>query len=251
MQDAILQLLVVAAPAIALYFTGWSFLYTYLEEFGINISEFSFDLPNIFIYSYPPLRMLWEVKTRWVVGLALAVALAALLASVVWKFRVELERYLFRPLFETMRFFWQLPNTLWALCLLLALVLVLPFPIKSVTAWAARRAAAQVWDTPSTILTPHLKSEKSTEVELLLGSLLRDLHGKPPADNDDRLLADFRECEKRHELGLIFSSTGHYYLLCRAADVPSIGTVFEVTSTEGLVSSRSAFRSNVAAGRDR
>ena len=197
-----------------------------------------------FIYAYPPLRMLLRFHRAGVVALIIAAVAFVGVGRMAWLYRARIpQRLRDRAGYRVARFLWwqlaAVPAGLWALLLLLALVFVLPFPIKSLTEWAAQRAAAGV-DLPSTILTP--KVEASGEHSSIISELFGQLQKKGGRDNDDRLVIGFKECRKRDELGLIFSSEGHYYLLCRASLDPTRGSVFEVTAKEGLVSVRSVHR---------
>jgi hypothetical protein len=243
MQEALLQLLVTAAPAVTLYFTGWSYLYFYFDAFKINMSEMTFDVPTIFIYSYPPLHTLWEFHGTAVILIVIIAPVLALVARAVWLYAAPLPPWVRNHwLMRSVRFILQqigdLPVTAWTLLLLLFLVFVLPFPITALTASAASRAANRVWDGQYIELDATLKKEPADKRRWF--SRLWDAFGETAEDKQqEQLIASYRACMKEGELGLIFSADAHYYLLCRASLDQDSGNVFEVAGKEGLISVRS------------
>jgi hypothetical protein len=250
MQETLLQLVVVAAPAVMLYFTGWSYLYFYLDAFKVNMNELSFDVPAIFIYSYPPLHALWEFH-GWAVIIIVLVAVAlALTARALWLHGPAPPPWVLSSRGgRSIRFLWEqlgaLPATAWTLALLLFLVFVLPFPIRSLTAWAASHAANHVWDGQTVELDATLKKERDPDSVDKRG-WLSWLWSHPSGDTADpqqvQLIASYWACMREGELGLIFSAETHYYLLCRAKLDQDTGNVFEVKGEQGLISIRNVYR---------
>jgi len=244
-QDAVLQLLVAAAPAAILYFTGWSYLYFYLGKFDINISEINFDLPTIFIYSYPPLHTLWECHFTVIIASTVVLALLWLFApsvrGVIGAIRPGLWfQARIRPLVQRIR---ALQTTARILIVLGFLVFVLPFPLKTLTAWAASHAADNVWEGHAPKLKPILEKNSSDQVgsalaKFLAGQLPESAASRKSVTDSASLLENFAECEKRGPFQLIFAVEAHYYLLCRGAQVESKGAVYEVMGKEGLISVR-------------
>jgi hypothetical protein len=250
-QEAILQLLVAAAPAVILYFTGWSYLYFYLNLFHININEINPDLPTIFIYSYPPLHALWLSHGIMIIVVVVLIAMLWVWGKRGWRHigATWPNAWIAKEgnaVFERIA---DLPATAWTLVMLIFLVFVLPFPLKSLTAGAAFRAAERVWDEKAPELIPAIEPSSALEltperlgfVALWLGKPKKS--GEPNGPDKTQLVKDFSECAKRGGFGLIFSVEAHYYLLCRPENVKTTGTVFEVKGKEGLISVRYADRS--------
>ncbi len=245
MQDAILQLLIAAAPAVFLYFTGWSFLYFYLERFNINIGEINFDLPTVVIYSYPPLHLLWEFHGTAIIAIVLAVAVAWCFGPGLWQaagvgwpnVRIAAGATALMTRMRT----W--PKVVWTLGFLLVVVFIAPFPLKVLTSWAANQAADRVWDGSEPELKPYVEMPASIKLTAnsagLLGAWLpRSAEPKDSAGSSENVARDYATCEARDAFNVIFAAEEHYFLLCRGEKIETAGAVFEVKGREGLVSVR-------------
>jgi hypothetical protein len=244
-QSVLIQLLVAAIPAVLLYFTGWSYLYFYLNAFHVNITEIGFDLPTVFIYAYPPLYAF--ATDHWVILIVVALLILAVLFFLRCTSNTVQENW--RGLVATRPISWLVclqkkivdakissffpPSRAFKLFIMLAIIIfILPFPLTSLTRWAALREAARKWDGHAPQLVPVIDDHSPPP--------LLALFRRPDKTETSAELQKTRidACEQRGELFLIFSSEAHYYLLCRAPDVPSVGTLFEVSGKEGLMSVR-------------
>jgi hypothetical protein len=93
--------LIIAISGAWLYFTGWAFLYSYFNYFGINLIEIDPSVQYVFMHSVPPLRYyltLWNVMyllliyissvicLRYVFGFAVASRYTRLLLSPLGQF---------------------------------------------------------------------------------------------------------------------------------------------------------------------
>jgi hypothetical protein len=254
LQEAILELLAAALPAVVLYFTGWSYLYFYLGAFAINISEINFDLPTVFIYSYPPLHALWEFYWLPIVAFVVGVVLVWLFAARLWAAAVapRLTPCLAVEAAAIAARVRALSTTAWTLSVLFVLVLVLPLPLKSLTSFAAARAADRVWEGQAAELRPVFDKPPAVAsrfdvVRLVTVSLWRKAT-KKERDAMAVLADDYETCQRRNAVSVVFAVEQRYYLLCRGAQVPFRGAVYEVKGKDGLLSVRSVHRTAAEGG---
>lgn len=215
-EKGIFQIVIAAIPAVIVYFVGWSYLYFYLGSFGINISELKLDLQTIFIYAYSPLRTsISFVFLHW--GLSLLILALAIILFMVGRrlLRAKKLRLSTRV---------HLPNSpiVRMLMLLVALVLVTPLVLAPWASWAATRAAGRIWEGSAQEVVAVVSKQDFVDEQ----------------DRGASWLKNYRECQNRRELGLIFSGDEAYYMLCRSKDDPNIGLVFEVRHDGRLASVR-------------
>ena len=221
-QKAIYDFIIVTIPGLLLYFIGWSYLYFYLNLFGVDLSELKLDLQTVFIYSYSPLH--YVITYNWVVStlIILVVFLLIFAKRSISIPLTERAQKIFRPISALP----PIARTLaLVFVLLFGIIFVLTFILVPMAKWTAERAANQRWvgDGPkiAVIINENGSTDKSSASSIWLDS--------------------FNECQRREELSSIFADENSFYLLCRSLDDPKhSGIVFEVRKEKetGLVSAR-------------
>ncbi len=206
------ELVIATIPAALLYLIGWTYLYFYLQAFGIGISELELDLQTIFIYSYPPIRMLWLSYWGWVL-----LGVGAL-ASGIWVVRLRttpaarnaLARWIFgvSTVSQGLRLFFAVS--------ILAVLLVPAVRTNAVQA-ADRKWVSEGIRVEAIVKEPE-KGEKSAWYE------------------------SYKRCASRRALDLVFADKDAYYMLCISGVDESSGIVYEVRRDSGLASVRFARR---------
>lgn len=204
--------LVTMVPAVAAYFIGWVYLYYYLAEFGISSSELDLGIETVFIYSWPPIKIL--LKLYWSVLIAVGVVLLALFALDEWLgvgFRSNYGPYLDRLqshiagaslLAQGIYFF-------------VALV-ILAFCLTPLIQMAAAHQASQKWE------------HEGVPIMVL---------GNDP-DRNVKEHINYGRCAERGALDLIIADAESYYILCRSSITKTAAAVFEVRRESGLASVR-------------
>lgn len=64
---ALYEFLIATLPAVIVYFIGWAYLFFFLSDFSINITELNFDTTTVFIYAFAPIQIF--VKNHWLLTL--------------------------------------------------------------------------------------------------------------------------------------------------------------------------------------
>jgi hypothetical protein len=229
-QKAIYEFIVATVPAVILYFLGWSYLYFYLSSFGINISEFKLDLQTIFIYAYSPIQTLTthlvaRFLTHWIVYVAIVVA-AVILFFAMRRYLSDAKKKKINELKSRLQtaLASYVPTSplVRALVFLFAIAFLMPLLLIPLARQAASETANNVWTHQTQQMVAIVREDDFVD------------------DNDERysLLTNYRQCQSRLELGLIFSDDEGYYMLCRSHDDPNTGLVFEVRREKGLMSVR-------------
>jgi hypothetical protein len=222
-KKGILEFIIATIPAVILYFVGWSYLYFYLGSFGINISELKLDLQTIFIYSYSPVRILIYVLCLYWWLLVVVIVLATILFMVVRRL-LPAER-----IWHRVTTYVPASPIIRTLIVVIAVVIIAPLVLVPWARWAATRAASRVWAGAAQQVVA-VVSEKDFVDE---------------KDQSASSLSNYRQCQNRAELGLIFSDDQAYYLLCRSLDDPNTGLVFEIRRGGRLASVRFTDRGDV------
>jgi hypothetical protein len=208
---ALAEIILVTIPAVILYFVGWVYLNAYLSAFGINVSELDLDIQTIFIYAFPPTRILLQSFWPYI--------LLALLITIIFIYLVASN--LSKPLLRSLKQFWNHFTTgsvgFRIFCIYIVTLFVAVAALPAIR-WAAFHAAQQKWKTESFHVEALLKeSEKTIQQQWV--------------DN-------YNKCTERHALDLIMSDKESYYLLCTSSLDRSSGIVYEVRREVGLVSIR-------------
>jgi hypothetical protein len=219
-QKSIYDFVIVSIPPLILYFVGWAYLYFYLLLFGINLSEMKLDIQTVFIYSYSPFHSI--VTENWITS-TLVLFVIFFSIFIKWSLPRRIRAYagsFFRPissLSPLARIFALIVTFVVGIIILLTAILI---PIAK---WTAEEAANRSWagNAPRMVI---LVSDKSKA-------------NQSPSSAD--WLSNFDKCQKRSELGTIFSDDDTFFLLCRSLDDPThSGIVFEFRKETGLVSVR-------------
>lgn len=199
---------VAIVPAAVAYYIGWAYLYYYLAAFGISSSELDLGIETIFIYAWPPIKIL--VSSYWYVG----VGLFALLASLRWldkRYGLALGASLSRLRLNI----GQASLVAQGLYLFVTLILI-AFLLTPLIQLAAARQADQKWEYDG----------------ILIQALL--------SESDRKLAqhANYRLCSERRALDLIIADRDSYYMLCKSAINQVNAAVYEVRREFGLTSVR-------------
>jgi hypothetical protein len=212
------EFLIVTVPAVALYFTGWGYLYYYLDAFGISISEVHIDVPTIFIYSLPVVQ---DALERYLGFLIFVVLFAPAVCVIVYSQSNQKNKERIESSLASMRGAVSKMSVWSKLAILIVFMGVSAFSMLPVINRAAQDTASRVWKGPATFV-------------IALPSLSDKIKSSPLEEQYD-------SCSKAESLRLIYSDDSAYYLLCvNAGDDSGQGDVFEVRRKEGLVSVRFA-----------
>lgn len=184
-------------PAVLAYFVGWVYLYYYLAEFGIGISELDLGVETIFIYAAPPVAK--AAKGSWLV-IALVVLLAVVLVA-TWRRMPNNLRFGFRKL----RMFEAVPPVLFGVGLVVSLMLLAAIS-ASVTRGVALEHASERWDRVGVRIQAAAAEPTSLQVRY----------------------ADYKLCVERRALDLIFADKNSYFMLCISEINDANGVVYEV-----------------------
>lgn len=118
---ALPDIVLVTAATVLIFFVGWAYLNFYLRAFGILISELDLDIQTIFIYSYPPARLLLGTYYWWISIVIIFLLVTAVLVG---------RRLFGRP---------------FALPIALALLMLIIFFSVPLIRWAALQTANLKW----------------------------------------------------------------------------------------------------------
>lgn len=209
---ALVELVVAIIPPALLYFVGWAYLYFYLQAFGIGISELDLDIQTIFIYAYPPIRLLWLSYWGW-----------ALLAVLVLFVSILVVRKVTTPATRSWLAGWIRGTTVLGQGLRLFVVISL---MAVLLVQVVRPYAVQAAD------------RKWVSEGVRLEALVKDPDGKEKSAWYD----SYKRCAGRRGLDLIFADKDAYYMLCISSVDDSSALVFEVRRDAGLASVRFARR---------
>lgn len=219
--DRLLDVVIATVPAILAYFVGWAYLHFYLSAFGFDESELDLGIPTIFVYAFPPIRLLfnscWDwflINWHWVLiisigGLAMVWAIKRLMTPSMarthnWLSRTRAKLIPRSPLGQ-------------GIGMLLTLVMLF-FLAAPFIRMAALQQADQKWVGEGVRLDAVLKEFDAKE--------------RPAA------VVNYNLCSKRRALDLVFADRSAYYMLCISSKDPSSAVVFEVRREGGLASVR-------------
>lgn len=204
--SSLISAIVVAAPAVFVYFLGWTYLNYYLAAFGISVAELDLGVETVFIYAAPAAIWLLKEQWPWLIGIALLVGGLAL-----WSRRPRnLPRRLVtsgpRVLFMT----WYVQAVALFISTTLLAMFISPF-VKE----AALVRAAQRWDRSGIKIRAMANSLESGAVEQ----------------------QDYGTCMRRDGLQLIFADKSGYYMLCAGEIDKTIGMIYEVRRDNSVLAS--------------
>jgi len=206
---------IAVVPAALAYFIGWTYLYYYLLEFGINVSELDLGVEAILIYAVPP--TLSVVRHYWLPVLAILVVAYFLMAYkhlLPW-LRMNPNFYArIRGLHPVAK------GVAWFLVLVLAVAILTPL-IQSV---AIQRADDKWTRTGTRLRAPIEAPTTSSSYE------------------------DYQSCMSRLGLDLVFADKNVYYLLCVSQINDDSGVVYEVRRAESKLASVRWSRRNAKEG---
>jgi len=185
-------------PAALAYFSGWAYLYYYLAQFGIGISELNFSFETTLIYAAPPME--WIFRTYWLVVVLGVASLSFFILSPAA--RVLRVRSGLAAALKAMSRATPLVNGLGAFATL-ALIAVLLAPMIRA---AAISRADEKWTHVGVPIETMIELENATSVR----------HG------------DYESCQSRRALNLIMADNSGYFMLCVGELNDSAGLVYEV-----------------------
>ncbi|TEA71880.1 hypothetical protein [Allopusillimonas ginsengisoli] len=205
-QSKLISAMVVAAPAVFVYFLGWAYLNYYLGAFGISVAELDLGIETIFIYAAP--AAIWLLKTQWswIVGIAVLVWGLALWRRHSGVRTKELSSSGRRLLSST----WYVQIVAVFVGSTLLVMFISPF-VKE----AALDSAAQRWDRS--------------------GINIRALVDSPGFGSVER--QDYETCMKRDGLRLVFGDKNSYYMLCAGEIDNTEGLIYEVRGHDSVLAS--------------
>jgi len=216
--SALRNVVIAIIPVAVAYFIGWAYLYDYLLEFGINVSELELGTESIVIYSVPPTLAILK-GYGWLLALALLVVYLATAYRHLIPVPGAATRVL--ALAEPLR---SVSNVVVWLLVFAAIVAVLSPLIHRV---AIERA-----------------DDKWTRTGIRLQTPLEPQSGSAVA------YQDYRSCMERRALDLVFADKNVYYLLCVSEINDDAGVVYEVKRSDSKIASVRWSRRNPATGRE-
>ena len=147
---------ILAGVGALLYFTGWAYLYTYFEYFGISLIEVDPSIQFVFMHALTPL---WVLLENWRWGTVLLIL--AVYAIIV----ILLDRLLRHPKIYAAAHRAFYSN--WGAPVLAFLALALTFfAILQLGLWAGRHKAAAKWAEPITVVRFNFHSVNAQERNL-------------------------------------------------------------------------------------
>jgi len=201
----LLTLVLATIPASLAYFVGWTYLYHYLRQFGIEIAELDLGLETVLVYSVPPLRAI--MLTHATLLCIVLVVLLVLAARPRWLpvgLRTSARRFIPRLS--------SVSGGMLALVLLIGLTISLNPLVRGV---AAERVL-DTWTTRGIAIQAAVK-----------------------VDEKDRWqpLKDYQMCQQRRALKLVIADKAAYFMLCPGEINPRSGQLFEVRRDDSVLAS--------------
>jgi hypothetical protein len=215
---ALYEFLIATLPAVILYFIGWGYLFFFLRDFGVNITELNFDTATIFIYAFAPIQII--VMNHWV--LAIASVMSIIILFLVIPLRLPIVLAGLRE--------WSGRIPIFSKILVGAIIfIVFLFGILPLLRSAAFEKKQEIWSGDANYVLP-----------LLIGEAGRPASTKQDLSWRDRFINSYTQCSDQEALRLVFSDEKVYYLLCKSAVNGNEGYIFEVRHEGGLTSVRFA-----------
>lgn len=205
-QSNLVSAIVVATPAVIVYFLGWTYLNYYLGAFGIGIAELDLGVETIFIYSAPAATWLLKTKWPWFVGIAV---------------------------------FWGIV-VLWS-CHLRGGISpsVTSFLRKFFMFWYVQAIATFIGVTLLTMMiAPIVQKAAVTHVTEMWGRAgikIRAMVESSESGSDER--RDYETCKKRDGLQLVFGDKNGYFMLCTSEIDDMDGVIYEVRRQDSALAS--------------
>jgi hypothetical protein len=229
--ERLLEVVLATVPAILAYFLGWAYLHFYLSAFGFSESELDIGIQTIFVYAFPPIRLLLNSCWDWLLinWLWVLIILSAVFAM-VWVCTRFLSPSAAHAVGRLVRRCGQLipKSPLGQGVGTLLAVMALVFLTSPLIRKAAFAQADLKWVAEG----------------VRLDAVLRESDAKERSAT----LVNYKTCSERRALDLIFADRSAYYLLCISSVDPSNAVVFEVRRDGGLASVRYVRRDHELGG---
>jgi hypothetical protein len=204
-ESALGSVVIALVPAAFAYFIGWTYLYYYLLEFGINVSELDLGVEAIIIYAVPP--TLSVIKRYWWL---VALVLLAAYGLMAYRHLIRLPR-LNPNFYERIRTLHPLSKGVTWFFVLVAVVVVSAPLIQHV----AIQRADDKWTRAGIPLQAPIEEPREATAEY----------------------KDYKTCIERRALDLVFADKNVYYLLCVSEINDDAGVVYEVRRTDSKLAS--------------
>jgi hypothetical protein len=219
---ALYEFLIATLPAVIVYFIGWAYLFFFLSDFSINITELNFDTTTVFIYAFAPIQIF--AKNHWLL------TLFGILAAFILFFIVPICLPIHAPTISRGLSRWSGRIPIFAKILFGAIVFVaLLIGLLPLLRSAALQKKQEIWSGNANYVLPLFVGDAGQAA-----SASQDLSWR------DNFIKSYMLCSDQEALRLIFSDEKVYYLLCKSEENGDEGYVFEVRHEGGLASVRFA-----------
>ncbi|NYT60578.1 hypothetical protein H0A65_16790 [Alcaligenaceae bacterium] len=211
-QSSLISAVVVAAPAVFVYFLGWSYLNYYLGAFGVGVAELDVSAETVFIYAAPAAIWLIESPSLWLV-IIITVIVGVGLTHLPWRLRNQIWLVV-APIRRVLSI---MPWYVRALALLVVIFIFSTLLVKLVSPVvkdAALTNAAQAWDYSGIRILATVDFSASNLVKRQL----------------------FEACTRQERLQLVFSDKSSYYMLC-PSEIEADGLIYEVRRNGSVLAS--------------